>query len=70
MFCLPSPVTSNRRTLGSSESSQSFLETFGGLPTAVTHNCVTQTYVCKPCLGRLENGQKIVESANVRSGRD
>ncbi len=53
---------SNRRTLGSSERSQRFLETFGGVPAAVTRKCLTQlTYVCKPCLTKLESGQKVVD---------
>ena len=48
------PKPSERRTLGSSSKAVSFLGQFGGVPNSTIRNELT--YVCKPCLNKLENG--------------
>ena len=49
------------RTLGSSKKALKFLETFGGVPSALVRQYhFEQIYMCKPCLGRLESGEELV----------
>ena len=53
--CCSLKKASDRRTLGSSDRAVKFLERAGSVPASTISSTVT--YVCKPCLRKLENGQ-------------
>ena len=58
---VPLPCSSLRRTLGSSTLAINFLETFGELRGVAANTVAKKSYICKPCLKKLETGHKVIE---------